>query len=124
MTAEAGVGPQNDPHGWPGLSQPLDQQGQDRPGMPGTIDLAWTQVTDQQLITTKDVQGQETTGIVVAVEEPSFLEAMYPVIRSIEVEDQLFVRFGKGDNELLHQHLMNGDRRLTTHAVLQTAQGR
>ena len=75
--------------------------------MPGTIDLAWTQVTDQQLITTKDVQGQETTGIIVAVEEASFLEAMYPVIRSIEVEDQLFGRFSKGGNELLHQHLMN-----------------
>ena len=54
--------------------------------MLGTIDLAWTQVTDQQLITTKDVQGQEAIGIVVAMEEPSFLEAMYPVIRSIEVE--------------------------------------
>ena len=92
--------------------------------MLGTIDLAWTQVTDQQLITTKDVQGQEAIGIVVAVEEPSFLEAMYPVIRSIEVEDQLFGRFGKGGNELIHQHLMNGDRRLTAHTVLQTAQGR
>ena len=92
--------------------------------MLGTIDLAWTQVTDQQLITTKDVQGQKAIGIVVAVEEPSFLEAMYPVIRSTEVEDQLFRRFGKGGNELLHQHLMNGDRRLTAHAVLQTTQGR
>ena len=61
------------------------------------------------MITTKDVQGQKAIGIVVAVEEPSFLEAMYPVIRSIEVEDQLFGRFGKGGNELLHQHLMNGE---------------
>ena len=51
--------------------------------MLGTIDLAWTLVTDQQLITTKDVQGQEAMGIVVAVEEPSFLEAMYPVIRRV-----------------------------------------
>ena len=73
MTAEAGVGPQNDPHGRPGLSQPLDQQGQDSQSVLGTIDLAWTQVIDQQLITTKDVQGQEAIGVVVAVEEPSFL---------------------------------------------------
>src|ERR1700739_1602214 len=40
----------------PTLVQPLNQQRQNRPRMFGRIDVALAQVTDQQLVATKDVQ--------------------------------------------------------------------
>ena len=44
---EAGIGSQQDPHLRPGSAQVFDQQGEDRPGMFGRVDLARAQVADQ-----------------------------------------------------------------------------
>jgi hypothetical protein len=43
---------------WPMAAQGLHQQGEDRPAVPGGIDIAGTQVTDQQVATTEHVQWQ------------------------------------------------------------------
>ena len=92
--------------------------------MLGAVDIAGPQITDQQLLTAKDIQREEAVGIVITMEEAPFLQAVHPVVGGIKVENQLFGWLGKGCDELLHQHMVNGDRRLTAHTVLQTAQGR
>jgi hypothetical protein len=103
MAAEARITLKNDAHFGPNLTQSLHQQRQDRPGMLGSIDLAGSQITHQQLIATKYIPWQKAVVIVIAVEEATFLAAMDRIIRGIEVEDQLIGWLSKGGNELLEQ---------------------
>jgi hypothetical protein len=56
----------------------------------GWIDVTGSQVTDQQLLTTKDVERQKALIIVVTVESSAYLLAVYPVIGAIKIQDQFF----------------------------------
>ena len=56
----------------------------------GPVDLARSEITDQQLIGAKDIQGQETIMVIVTMKEATFLVAMDGIVRGIEVQDQLF----------------------------------
>ena len=53
----------------------------------GSIDLTLPQVTDQKLVTAKDIQWQKTVVVVVTVEETAFLFTVHPVIGGIKIQD-------------------------------------
>ena len=59
LTAKPGVRPQEDPHLRPLLAPQQDQQFEDRPGVPGSLDIAGTQITHQKSVVAEDRQGQE-----------------------------------------------------------------
>ncbi len=86
MEAESGVTAEDDAYTRPGLAQAANQQGQDRPGMAGTIDVAGAKIGNQRLIAAEDVQRQEAVAVVVAMEEAPDLAAMDRVVGGIEVE--------------------------------------
>src|SRR5512142_1079164 len=67
--AKPTIGTQDDPNGRPSLSEPLDQQRQERPGVLGTIDITGPEITDQQLLPTKDRQRQKAIVIIIAMEK-------------------------------------------------------
>ena len=88
MAAEAAIPSQDDAHTGPRLTEPFDQQRQDRPGMLGSIDLRRAQITDQQALAAEHIKRQETVMIVVAVEEAANLAPVHRVVGGVEVEDQ------------------------------------
>jgi hypothetical protein len=55
------------------LARSLHQKRQNRPGVPGCINIARAQVTDQQVAATGDIEWQVAVVIVVAMEEAIFL---------------------------------------------------
>ncbi len=87
-TAEAAVGTKDDLDLRPHPPQPIYQQPQDRPAVPGGVDLGRPQVRGQQLIPAEDVQRQVAVVAIVAVEEAAFLHAVQPGVGGIEVQDQ------------------------------------
>ena len=120
--AKARVRPQDDPHLGPRRPQPRDQELQDRPRMPGRIDVTRAQVRDQELLPAEDVERQETVMSIVPVEEPALLIAMDPVISRVEVQHQ-FLRpaLAEGGDKLLDQHPVDGRRRGAVCLPLQPA---
>ena len=58
--------------------------------MPGRIDIARAQVTDQQVATAEDIERQIAVVIVVAMEEAIFLVTVQGRVGGIEVQDQPF----------------------------------
>ena len=92
--------------------------------MLGAVDLAQSQVADQQLVPAKDVQRQETVVIVVAVEEPAFLLAVYLIVGRIEVQYQLLRRSFERGNELFDHNPVHPPCRLPIRPVLPPAQRR
>src|SRR6266436_6406801 len=73
----------------------------------GGIDVTWPQITDQQLVSAKDIERQEAVIIVVAVEGSAHLRAVHPVIGAIKIQDQFFGRGRKTAHELFKQYLMH-----------------
>lgn len=119
--AKAGVSPEGQFYFRPGLAQPRGEQLEDGPGVAGGIDDARAQIGHQQLLTAEDVERQEAPVAIVAVKVAAFLLAMHAVIGGVEIQDQLGGRRGKGSDELLHQHLVESDRRRAVHALLEPA---
>ncbi len=107
-----------------GLAELFDQQRQDRPGMLGAVDLAGSQIANQQTLAAEHIQWQETVVVVIAVEEPAFLLAMHRIVGGIEVEDQLLGRHLERCDEGLHQGLVDAPRPGPVGGVLETAQRR
>ena len=124
VAAEARIGAQNDPHLGPFPAQALDQQRQDRPGVPGAVDVRRPQVTDQQPIAAKDVERQEAVVVVIAVEEAALLAAMDGIVGGIEVEHQFLWRRVERGDEILHHRLMGRPRPLPVRRPLQPAHRR
>jgi hypothetical protein len=121
--AKARVAAEDDLDLRPGLAQPLDQQGQNGPGMFGAVDLARAQVADQQLVSAKDIQGQEAVMVVVTVKEAPFLAAMDGIVGGIEVQDQALGHALFGGNELLNDDLVHAPSRFPVGPVFPAAQG-
>ena len=121
VTTEAGVAAEDDADRGPALTHGLDQQRQDGPGMLGSIDLARAQVTDQQLLSAKDIQRQETIVVVIAVEKATFLLAMNGIIGCIKIQDQAFGWATKRGDELIDQDLVETPSRRAIRAILPTA---
>jgi len=74
----------------------------------GRIDFAGSEITDEELVATEDVQGQEAVVIVVAVEEAAFLMTVNFVVSGIEVQDEFLGWCFEGSDELLDEHLVDG----------------
>ncbi len=124
VAAEAGIPAQDDPHLRPGLAQAPHQQGQDRPGVFGAVDVRGPQVADRKLIATEHIKRQETVVVVIALKETALLVAVNRIVGGVEVEDQLVGRvFARGD-EGLHQNLVRGPSHLAVGRVLEPAQRR
>ena len=92
--------------------------------MPGPVDLARAQITDQQPFAAKHIQRQEAVVIVIAVEEAAFLIAVHRVVGGVEIEDQFLGRDIKGRDEALHQGRVNAPRPVAVGGVLEPAQCR
>ncbi len=104
----------------PALPKSLHQQCENRPGMFGAIDLAWTQITHQQLIFAENIQWQIAVVIVVTMEETAFLVTVNPVIGGIEVQNQLLRCAFERSDKLIHHDPMNGHGRIPVSAVFPT----
>ena len=89
----------------------------------GTIDLALPQVTDQQLVTAKDIQWQKTVVVVITVKEAAFLVSVYPVVGSVKIQNQLLRCLLKRSDELLDNYFMHLPGSFTVCPVLPAAQG-
>ena len=124
VPAEAAVGAQDDPYLRPDLPQPLDQQGQDRPGMLGAVDVRGPQIADQQLIAAEHIERQKAVMIIIAKEEAAFLAPMHRIIGGIKVQDQLCGRGVKGSDDALHHGLMGGPGPRAVGGLVKTANGR
>ncbi len=72
------------------------------------IDPAGPQKTDQERLTTKDIQRQIAILIVVAVKWGEFLMPVQRHIGGVDVEDQLARCLRLGRDELLNQHPIQG----------------
>src|SRR4051794_7573009 len=79
-TTKAAVRPKDNSHLGPDLPKALDQQCQNRPSVFGSIDVAGTQITHQQLIPTKHIQGQKTVTVIIAVKKSPLLVPVERVI--------------------------------------------
>src|SRR5699024_988025 len=109
--AKAAIAAEDDLHLRPFLAQPPDQQGKDGAGVVRGIPVGRTQVADQQLITTEYEQRQEDIVVVVAVEVPPELLAVYPIVGGIEVEIERLLGWPpKRADELLNHLLVYRDR--------------
>ena len=122
--AEAAVAAEHDLGFRPSLAQTLDQQAQDRPGMPGRIDVARPQVRHQKLGSTEHVERKEAVVVVVAMKEPSLLLPMHRVIRRIEVQNDTLRSPLVGGNELLDHLPVDRYGHLSLGTVLEPAQRR
>lgn len=102
--AEAGVTAEDDPHLGPLLAETIDQQLQNRAAMEGGVDVARSQIGEEQMLTAEDVERQEAVVILVSVEEPVLLVAVDFIIGGVEIENEFLggtpVRF----DELRHKH--------------------
>jgi hypothetical protein len=87
--AEAGVGAENNLHPGPGLAQALHQQVEDGAAVPGGVDVAGAKITHQQVLTAKNVEGQEAPVAVVTVKVAALLVAVDAVVGRVEIEDEL-----------------------------------
>ena len=54
----------------------------------GPVDVAGTQVTDQKLFSTENVERQKAVMVIVAMKEAPFLLAVDSVIGGIEIQDE------------------------------------
>ena len=57
----------------------------------------------EQRVAAEDVQGEVAIAIVEAVEEATFLFAVDWIVGGVEVEDDLFERFGMSTKELVDE---------------------
>src|SRR5271156_5210739 len=71
--AEAAIGPDRELDKRPGLAEPPNQQLQECPAVLAGVDLAGPQVSSQQLVTAKDVQGQVAVIVVVTMKKSLLL---------------------------------------------------
>lgn len=122
--AEARVGPHQDPHPRPDLTEPPDQQLQNRPAMFGGVYVGRPQVGHQQRLAAKDIERQVTIGVIVPVEEAALLGAVEGVVGGVEVEDQFFGRRAVGGDERLDEDLGHPDKVLAAGHVLQPRERR
>ncbi len=121
VAAEAGIPAQDDPHLRPDPAQAPHQQGQDRPGVFGAVDVRGPQVADQKLIATEHIKRQETVVVVIGQKETALLMAVNRIVGGVEVEDQFVGRvFARGD-EGLYQDLVRGPGHLAVGRVLEPA---
>jgi hypothetical protein len=121
---EARIGPHDDPHARPGLTQPLHQQLENRAAVQRRIDVAGPQVAHQQPVAAEHVQRQEAVAVVIAVKEAAFLFSVHGVMRGVEVQHDLLRRRVVGGDELRHEHAGQAPQRFAVDAVLQSAQRR
>ena len=122
--AKARVTPENDFHLRPGLPQSLNQQFQNRPRMAGGPTISGPQIRDEQLFAAEHIERQETVVAVATVEVGALLPAMHPIIRGVEIEDQLGGRRAERRDELIHQNPVQRPGGGAIRAVLQAAECR
>ena len=67
------------------------------------VDVGRPQLGAQQMLATKDVQGQVAVAVVVAVKEPPQLMAVDRIIRGVEVQHDLFRRHGMQTKKCFHK---------------------
>jgi hypothetical protein len=59
---------------------------------------------DQKLIAAKDIQGQKTIAVIIAVKETAFLISMQRIIGGIKVENQFLGNSIKRGDKLIDNH--------------------
>lgn len=91
--------------------------------MPGRIDIARTQLTDQQVATAEDIERQIAVVIVIAIEEAILLVAVKGRVGSIEVQDQPLGWLIVSGYKLVEQHLVDGHDGFSIGTLFQPAQG-
>ena len=92
--------------------------------MPGRIDVGRTQISTQQMIAGKDIQGEEAILVVKAVEEAADLIAVNRIIGGVEVKNQFLGRRRLRSDEDLDQDAGDVEEGAAPHAVLQPAESR
>src|SRR5690606_19772949 len=122
VATEAAVSPEDNLSLGPMAADKLHQQRQNRPAMTGGVDVAGTQVADQQMTTAEDIKRQKAVVVVIAVEETAFLMPMDGHVRRIKVEHNF--RRGRvvlGD-EVLPEDTMGFHHGFTVGLLLQAPQ--
>jgi hypothetical protein len=89
LAREAAVGAQQDAHAGPAGADLADDARDllDRSGR--GVDVGAPELRRQQVTAAEDVEGQVAVGVVVAVEEPTFLVAVQRHVGCVQVEDEL-----------------------------------
>ena len=85
------------------------------------IDTARPQVGHEELVSTKNIKGEITITIVIAMKESLFLMTVQRIIGGIKVQYDFFRRLLMRGNELLNENLGHSGKALPGDSVFQSA---